>query len=77
MRTDLWDQFGSLVAGPQQLLATVTAHNSDGTSSVTTYEGAQTRVVGILGGNIPYNIWIADGRAIRQGPNLPLVSTTV
>ena len=77
MRTDLWDQFGALVGGPARILATVTAHNADGTSSVTTYEGAMTRVVGQVGGTIPYNVWIADGRAVEKGPNLPLVSGTV
>ena len=43
MRTELWDQFGHLVAGSPRLIATVTAHNSDGTSNLTTYDGVQMR----------------------------------
>lgn len=77
MRTNLWDQFGSQIHGAPRALATVTAHNPDGTSSVTTYEGAQTRVTGQLGTEIPYNVWIEGGRAVALGPNLPLVSATV
>lgn len=56
MRTDLWDQFGDLVGGSPRLLATVTAHNSDGTSSLTTYDGAQMRAFGQLQLAIPYNV---------------------
>lgn len=77
MRTDLWQQFGHLVAGAPRVLGTVTAHNADGTSSVTTYEGAQMRALGQLGGNVPYNAWVADGRVVEAGPNLPLISGTV
>lgn len=77
MRTELWDQFGALVGGPVRILATVTAHNSDGTSSVSTYEGAETRVLGQLPSAIPYNVWIAEGRIVAAGPNLPLVSGSV
>lgn len=77
MRTELWDQFGALAGAPPRVLATVTAHNSDGTSSVTTFEGAETRVLGQVGGTIPYNVWIADGRAVDRGPNLPLVTGSV
>lgn len=57
MRTELWDQFDGLVTASPRLLAKVTAHNSDGTSSLTTYDGAQIRAIGILGGAIPYNAW--------------------
>lgn len=78
MRTELWDQFSALVSGAPRLLATVTAHNGDGTSSVTTFEGAQTRVVGQLETQaIPYNVWIADGRIESAAPNLPLVTGSV
>ncbi len=78
MQTDLWGQFGALVSGPGRLLATVTAHNADGTSSVTTFEGAMTRVVGhIESASIPYNVWIVDGRVDAAAPNLPLSNLSV
>lgn len=77
MRTDLWDQFGDLVGGSPRLLATVTAHNSDGTSSLTTYDGAQMRAFGQLQLTIPYNVWVRGGRLVEVAPNLPLYETTV
>lgn len=42
MRTELWDQFDGLVSASPRLLATVTAHNADGTSSLTTYDGGRS-----------------------------------
>lgn len=56
MRTDLWDQFDGLVGPSPRLLATVTAHKADGTSTLVAYDGAQMRVMGILGGIIPCNV---------------------
>jgi hypothetical protein len=50
MRIELWDEFAGLVSASPRLLATVTAHNADGTSSLTTYDGAQMRAIGVLGG---------------------------
>lgn len=77
MRTELWDQFDGLVSSSPRLLATVTAHNADGTSSLTTYDGAQMRAIGILGGAIPYNVWVRGGRVIEAAPNLALVELTI
>lgn len=77
MRTELWDQFSGLIAGGPRLLATVTAHNADGTSSLTTYDGAQMRALGQLGGTLPYNAWVRDGRVLETAPNLPLIEVTV
>ena len=77
MRTELWDQFDGLVSASPRLLATVTAHNADGTSSLTTYDGAQMRAIGILGGAIPYNAWVRDGRVIEAAPNMPLLELQV
>ncbi len=79
MRTDLWGQFGGLLQTGPRLLATVTAHNPDGTSSVTSYDGAQFRAMGQVGdvGSIPYNVWVHDGRVLETAPNLPLVQLTV
>lgn len=77
MRTELWDQFDGLVSASPRLLATVTAHNTDGTSSLTTYDGAQMRAIGILGGAIPYNVWVRGGRVVELAPNLELLEISV
>lgn len=77
MRTELWDQFDGLVSASPRLLATVTAHNADGTSSLTTYDGAQMRAIGVLGGAIPYNVWVRAGRVAELAPNLPLADMVV
>lgn len=77
MRTELWDQFSGLVGSSLRLLATVTAHNSDGTSSLTTYDGSQMRALGQLAGIVPYNVWVRDGRVVEIAPNLPLIEVVV
>ena len=77
MRTELWDHFNGLLGGQVRLLGTVTAHNADGTSSLTTYDGAQMRVVGHLDAAVPYNAWVRDGRMIEAAPNLPLMESEV
>ncbi len=77
MRTDLWDQFGELVTSSPRLLATVTAHNGDGTSTLTTYDGVQMRALGQLQLPIPYNVWVRAGRLVEAAPNLPLIEVTV
>ena len=77
MRTELWDEFSGLIAGSPALLATVTAHNADGTSSLTNYDGAEVRAMGILGGTIPYNVWVRGGRVVEVAPNLPLIELDV
>lgn len=77
MRTELWDQFDGLVSASPRLLATVTAHNADGTSSLTTYDGAQMRAIGVLGGSIPYNVWVKGGRVVEAAPSMPLAEVQV
>jgi len=77
MRTELWDQFDGLMSASPRLLATVTAHNADGTSSLTSYDGTQMRAMGVLGGVIPYNVWVRGGRVLELAPNLPLSEATV
>lgn len=73
MRTELWDQFDGLVSASPRLLATVTAHNADGTSSLMTYDGTQMRAIGVLGGPIASNVWVREGRVMEAAPNLALV----
>lgn len=77
MRTDLRDQFGELVSSNLRLLATVTAHNSDGTSTLTTYDGVQVRAFGQLQQAIPYNVWVRGGRLVEAAPNLPVMEVTI
>ncbi|WP_333624010.1 hypothetical protein [Stenotrophomonas indicatrix] len=77
MRTELWDQFGDLIGGSPRLIATVTAHNSDGTSSLTTYDGVQMRAFGQLPLALPYNVWVRGGRLVEAAPNLQLYELTV
>lgn len=77
MRTELWDQFDGLVSARPRLLATVTAHNADGTSSLTTYDGAQMRAIGVLGGSIPYNVWVKGGGVVEAAPSMPLAEVQV
>lgn len=78
MRTDLWSQFGDLAAPPPQYLATVTSHNADGTASITTPEGYETRVRGRQDGvDLPYNAWILDGRIIGLAPAFPITNVEV
>ncbi len=77
MRTDLWAQFGDLIEGSPRILATVTTHNPDGTSSLAGFDGGQFRALGQLGGAIPYNVWVQGGRVIELAPNLQLLELTV
>lgn len=77
MRTDLRDQFGELVSSNPRLLAIVTAHNSDGTSTLTTYDGVQVRAFGQRQQTIPYNVWVRGGRLIEAAPNLPVMEVTI
>jgi len=77
MRTELWDEFAGLVSASPRLLATVTAHNADGTSSLTTYDGAQLRAIGIGGGVVPYNVWVRGGRVLETAPSLPLMEVQI
>lgn len=77
MQTDLWSQFGGLVAGAPRYLAVVHSHNGDGTSNVSTFEGGVMRANGQLSQTPPYNAWIQDGRVVDAGPNLPLITWEV
>lgn len=77
MQTNLWSQFGALVAPPLRFLATVHAHNADGTSSASAFDGGTLRVQGQLEASPPYSAWVQDGRLVDSAPNLPLSESTV
>ncbi|WP_028579444.1 hypothetical protein [Desulfogranum japonicum] len=46
MATNVWRQFKRLIDGEPMIIVTVTAHNSDGTSTVETYGGGSARLPG-------------------------------
>lgn len=77
MRTELWDEFDGLLGAAPRLLATVTAHNADGTSSLTAYDGTQMRAIGQLNSSIPYNVWVQRGRLLEAAPDLHLIELSV
>src|SRR5690606_9923590 len=63
MRTDLWRNFQGLLAESPRLLATVVAHNADGTSSLVTADGQSLRAWGQLESlSVPYNVFVQDGK---------------
>ena len=78
MRIDLWQDFSGLLDQRPRILATVTAHNADGTSSLTTADGNSMRAWGQLEGlTPPYNAFVRDGKLEAPAPNLPLLQLTV
>jgi hypothetical protein len=78
MQTELWRSFHGLLPGSPRILATVTAHNADGTSSLTTADGNSMRAWGQLDGRAPpYNAFVRDGKLEAVAPNLPLLQLTV
>lgn len=78
MRTDLWRSFQGLTAEAPRLLATVVAHNADGTSSLVTADGQSLRAWGQLEGEtVPYNVFVQDGKLEASAPNLALLQLEV
>ena len=78
MQIDLWRGFSGLLPDRPRLLATVTAHNLDGTSSLVTADGYSLRAWGQLDGLVPpYNAFVRDGKLEAAAPNLPLLQLTV
>lgn len=78
MPTDLWRSFNALLPARPRLLATVVAHNADGTSSLVTADGHSLRAWGQLdGASVPYNVFVLDGKIEAAAPNLPLLELDV
>ncbi len=78
MPTNLWRDFNGLLPGRARILATVTVHNADGTSSLTTADGNAMRAWGKVDGAVPpYNVFVRDGSIEASAPNLPLLQLTV
>ena len=78
MQTDLWRNFHGLLPDSPRLLATVVAHNADGTASLVTADGQNLRAWGRLdGATIPYNVFVKDGKLESAAPNLTLLQLEV
>lgn len=78
MPTNLWSEFSGLAAGSPRLLATVTSHNPDGTSSLTSLDGQGMRAWGQLDGLMPpYTAFVKSGKLEGPAPNLPVIELTV
>ncbi len=78
MQIDLWNGFRGLLPGSPRILGTVTAHNADGTSSLTTADGSSMRAWGQLdGATPPYNAFVRDGTVEAAAPNLTLLELDV
>lgn len=78
MPTNLWGDFAGLAQGSPRLLATVTSHNPDGTSSLTSADGQSMRAWGRVDGAVPpYNVFVRDGKVEVAAPNLPLIELEV
>lgn len=78
MPTDLWRAFHGLIPGNARILATVIAHNADGTSSLVTADGNTLRAWGrVDGATPPYNVFVRDGKVEAAAPNLPLLELEV
>jgi hypothetical protein len=78
MLTDLWRDLSAVLPPRPRLLGTVTAHNADGTSSLTTADGSSLRAWGQIEGlTPPYNAFVRDGKLEAPAPNLPLLQLEV
>lgn len=78
MPTNLWREFHPVLPGSPRILATVTAHNGDGTSSLTTADGNTLRAWGkVEGATPPYNVFVRDGKVEAPAPNLSLLQLEV
>lgn len=76
MLVDVWKRFKGLMPSQTVTIATVTALNSDGTSSLTTPEGGTLRAIGTDVG-VGANVYVQFGRITGPAPNLPTYDLTV
>lgn len=76
MLVDVWKRFKGLLPSQTVTIATVTAINSDGTSSLTTPEGGTLRAIGTDVG-VGANVYVQFGRITGPAPNLPSYDLTV
>lgn len=76
MQTDLWRRFQGLGPSQTTLVATVTAHNPDGTSTLETPEGYSMRAKGrdVDVGRVAY---VQDGRVLGEAASLPPLNLVI
>lgn len=76
MLVDVWKRFEGLLPSQTVTLATVTAINADGTSTLSTPEGGTLRAIG-TGVGVGGNVYVQLGRIIGPAPDLPTYDLTV
>lgn len=76
MLVDLWKRFEGLLPSSAITLGTVTAINTDGTSTLSTPEGGTLRAIGTSVG-VGANVYVQFGRITGPAPNLPTYDLTV
>jgi len=76
MQVNPWSRFRGLQASETTIIATVNAHNPDGTSTLTTPEGYDMRAIG-RDVAIGSNAYVTAGRITGAAPQLPVVDLTV
>ncbi len=74
--SNLWKQFSALLPSDPLLIATVTDHNSDGTSTVT-YPGGGTAVVRGQSVAIGNKAFIQNNQIQGEAPALPVYEMEV
>lgn len=73
---NLWKQFSALLPSDPLLIATVQAHNSDGTSTVT-YPGGGTAVVRGQSVAVGSKAFIRSNQVQGQAPDLTMIELEV
>lgn len=68
--TNPWSKFQVLIEGPPMLIGSVTAHNGDGTSTLSMPGGGTLRATG-QGVAIGSKAFVRDNEIIGEAPNLP------
>lgn len=76
MLIDVWKRFEGLLPSQAVTIATVSAVNTDGTSSLTTPEGGTLRALGTSVG-VGANVYVQGGRILGPAPTLPTYNLTV
>lgn len=71
MSVNIWQKFQGLIAKTPLMIVTVTALNGDGTCTVSTFDGAEFKVIGqtVPVGQTAY---IRGGQIMGGAPNLTL-----
>jgi hypothetical protein len=76
MLIDVWKQFNGLLPSQTVIVATVTAINGDGTSTLQTPEGGTLIAQGVIVG-VGGKAYVQGGRVIDAAPDLPAYDLSV